>query len=331
MKMVFSVIICTYQRPKEIIRLLNSIENQSLEPNEVIIIDGSLGEDTYLEIHKNSFRFCIKYFHVNEDFRGLTKQRNFGLRELNNKSEIVFFLDDDLLLEENFFQNMLFTFEDKEAVGCDGFITNENFWFPNLNGVSKWNLRIINLDGYSLKLSYRDFVRRLLGLYPTNIQPGRIPKYGHGKTSLPPTGIKYEVDHLMGCMMAYRTEIFGHISFSNFFEGYGLYEDFDFSVRASRFGKLITNTSAKCEHHHAPGGRPDFLKFGEMVVKNGYYVWILKYPNPRLIDRFKWHSNTLLLAHLRLANVLSKSNSQAAARDYAGRMMSWIRIILNVK
>jgi len=276
--MFFTVLICTYQRPSELRRVVESIFKQSILPNEIIIIDGSTDNQSMSILNAYIVQKKLKYYQVEESQRGLTKQRNYGLRELDKKSESVIFLDDDLILEENFFQHMLSTFEDSEVAGCDGFITNENFWYTSVDRIEKKSLRIINFDGYYLKLSSRDFIRRLLGLYPTTIQPGKIPKYGHGKTSLPPTGKQYEVDHLMGCMMAYRTEIFKQISFSSFFEGYGLYEDFDFSVRASKYGKLITNTSARCEHHHAPGGRPNKFKYGKMVIWNGYYVWRLKYP-----------------------------------------------------
>ncbi|WP_456423643.1 glycosyltransferase family 2 protein, partial [Lutibacter sp.] len=40
--MKFSLIICTYQRPKAIIELLNSVQKQLLYPNEIIVVDGSL-------------------------------------------------------------------------------------------------------------------------------------------------------------------------------------------------------------------------------------------------------------------------------------------------
>jgi GT2 family glycosyltransferase len=186
------------------------------------------------------------------------------------------------------------------------------------------------LDGFHLKLSTRDRFRAVLGLFPLLVQPGNIPLYGHGKSSLPPTGKQYEVDHIMGGITAYRKTIFNHIQFSTFFEGYGLYEDFDFSVRANRYGRLLTNTAAKLSHHHADSGRPHTYTFGKMVVRNGWYVWRLKYPKPGTQNTLKWHIITLLLAFFRLSNVLTTNSlkRKQAWGDFCGRIVAWVELLL---
>jgi GT2 family glycosyltransferase len=154
--------------------------------------------------------------------------------------------------------------------------------------------------------------------------------YGHGKSTLPPTGKLYEVDHLMGCMMAYRKSIFTHLAFSDYFVGYGLYEDYDFSLRARAYGKLVTNTAARLEHHHAPSGRPNTYKYGKMVVRNGWYVWRLRHPQPGLVNVFKWHTITLLLAFFRLTNALSTNSEtrRQALGDFSGRIVGWFTLLL---
>jgi GT2 family glycosyltransferase len=48
----------------------------------------------------------------------------------------------------------------------------------------------------------------------------------------------YEVDLLIGMSFAFRKEVFNSIQFSTYFEGYGLYEDADFSIRVLQFGKM---------------------------------------------------------------------------------------------
>ena len=62
--MNFSLIICTYLRPKALLTLLKSVKNQVLCPNEIIIVDGSTNDLTKQEldeyVHKN-----LKYFKVN--------------------------------------------------------------------------------------------------------------------------------------------------------------------------------------------------------------------------------------------------------------------------
>ena len=50
----FSLIICTYQRSKALLKLLKSIEQQSVYPNQIIIVDGSINEETKVVIAENS-------------------------------------------------------------------------------------------------------------------------------------------------------------------------------------------------------------------------------------------------------------------------------------
>jgi GT2 family glycosyltransferase len=134
----------------------------------------------------------------------------------------------------------------------------------------------------------------------------------------------------MGGITAYKKTIFNHIQFSTFFEGYGLYEDFDFSVRANKYGRLLTNTAAKVSHHHADSGRPHTYTFGKMVVRNGWYVWRLKHPKPGIQNTIKWHIITLLLAFFRLSNVLTTNSlkRKQAWGDFCGRIVAWVELLL---
>jgi glycosyltransferase involved in cell wall biosynthesis len=312
----FSIIICTYKRPTAVLNILNSIELQTLLPFEVLLVDASEDNKTGEAINNKFLSLNIRYFLVEEEHRGLTKQRNFGIRKLSSTTEIVIFLDDDLILENEFCQNILCSFINIDIVGAEGYITNELKWKKIMQS-EVVNSSYFYLDNYKCKLSRRDRLRKYFGLYPSNLKPGGIPKYGHGKSSLPPTNKVYFVEHLMGGITAYRRIIFDRIQFSEFFEGYGLYEDFDFSVRASAFGKLVANTSAKCEHHHDPLGRPNYFKYGKMVVWNGYYVWRLKHQRPGLVNIIKWYLITILLMILRFLSLNKDGLNEGFGRLYS--------------
>ncbi|MFN5024631.1 MAG: glycosyltransferase family 2 protein [Bacteroidota bacterium] len=325
--MKFSVILCTYMRPQSLIRVLESLQKQSLPANEILIIDGSV--DTETEKAVEAFTSSsVKYIRVAPENRGLTLQRNVGVRLSSDTSEVLVFLDDDVILDVHFLKEIIAPFEQPDIVGVDGHITNENRWIKC--GSEAEENGYMYLDGYKLPLSGRDKFRLRLGLFPLHVQPGNTPVYGHGKSTLPPTGKLYEVDHLMGCMMAYRKSIFTHLAFSDYFVGYGLYEDYDFSLRARAYGKLVTNTAARLEHHHAPSGRPNTYKYGKMVVRNGWYVWRLRHPQPGLVNVFKWHTITLLLAFFRLANALSTNSEtrRQALGDFSGRIVGWFTLLL---
>ena len=98
--MNFTLIVCTYMRPNPLLTLLNSVKEQTLCPNEILIIDGSTNDDTKVILEKNKFQ-NIQYFKVPPEHRGLTKQRNFGVSKVANDIAIICFLDDFFLWNNN--------------------------------------------------------------------------------------------------------------------------------------------------------------------------------------------------------------------------------------
>uniref|UniRef100_UPI002614DBFC glycosyltransferase family 2 protein n=1 Tax=Flavobacterium sp. TaxID=239 RepID=UPI002614DBFC len=86
-----SLIICTYQRPQSVLQLLQSVQGQTLYPDEILIIDGSTDDGTEQILANNSFQ-NLSYFLVSMEHRGLTKQRNFGIAKVSADVEFVCFL-----------------------------------------------------------------------------------------------------------------------------------------------------------------------------------------------------------------------------------------------
>src|SRR6478735_6462905 len=126
--MKFSLIICTYMRPKPLLQLLQSVKEQTLYPDEILIIDGSTNTETQQVLGENQFE-NLHYFLVANEHRGLTKQRNFGISKVDLSSEIVCFLDDDTVLEKDYFEQLLQTYLiNPEALGVGGYISNETQW-----------------------------------------------------------------------------------------------------------------------------------------------------------------------------------------------------------
>lgn len=327
--MNFSLIICTYMRPQPLLKLLNSVAKQSLYPNEILIVDGSNDERTTEMLENNSFK-NLKYYKVTEENRGLTKQRNFGIEKVDTTSEIVCFLDDDTELDRNYFKAIIDTFKnDSNCVGVGGVAVNENRWFKIDENQSIDLSKHYVIDGYAIKESSRNLVRNKLGLQ-SPFRPGIMPDFSHGRTyRYPPNNKIYPVDLLIGMSFNFRKSIFNHIKFSTYFEGYGLYEDADFSLRALRYGTNVINTAAKLNHYHNISGRPNKYKYGKMVVRNGWYVWRVKYPNPHLKARFKWNATSFLLTLIRFVNALTTSNKKAAFNEAVGRTVGWFSLVFN--
>ncbi|MCH3881950.1 MULTISPECIES: glycosyltransferase family 2 protein [Tenacibaculum] len=325
--MKFSLIVCTYMRPKAIITLLNSVKEQTLYPNEIIIVDGSINKDTQHLFLSKIFK-NIRYFLIEEKHRGLTNQRNFGISKVAKDSEIVCFLDDDIVLEKDYFEKLLKTYIDKpEALAVCGYITNEVKWSRSSN--KKLKNKFI-YDGWFRKEPFRFRIRKMLGLID-NTKPGFMPLAANGRYGnfLPPSGKTYEVEQMMGGITSYKKDIFKKISFSSYFEGYGLYEDSDFTLRLSKIGKIYINTNAKLAHYHAEEGRPNKFKYGKMVLRNGWYVWRIKYANPSFKSRIKWNATALLLTLIRATNILTEPNKKEALTETLGRISGWFSLLFN--
>lgn len=327
--MKFSLIICTYKRPKALLTLLQSVKKQTLYPNEILIVDGSPDDFTEEMLAQNHFLNLV-YYKVEEKDRGLTKQRNYGIVRVSEASEVVCFLDDDTVLAPNYFEEIIKTYTiHPEALGVGGYITNEVSWqYVGVDYVPKINE--FYFDGYKRSDGSRFVWRKKLAL-DSNAPPGYSSEFSHGRSVgfLPPSGKVYPVEQLMGGVASFRKNVFERFQFSTYFEGYGLYEDADFTLRVSKVGKLFLNTSAQLEHHHDAAGRPNQYAYGKMVVRNGWYVWRVKNPKPSFKAKLKWHAITLLLTAIRATNVFTTSKKNEAFTETLGRIAGWFSLIFN--
>ena len=66
-----------------------------------------------------------------------------------------------------------------------------------------------------------------------------------------------------------------------------------------------------------------------MVIRNGWYVWRVKYSNPSLQARFKWNMIALLLTTIRFSNIITTHNKREAFSETIGRIVGWWSLIFN--
>ncbi|WP_417887317.1 glycosyltransferase family 2 protein [Zunongwangia sp.] len=315
----FSLIICTYQRPYALLKLLRSIGEQKLYPYEIIIVDGSTNLESKNLIAEYNFR-NIEYYLVAEKDRGLTRQRNFGIEKISRDSLIICFLDDDVVLQPDYFEKLMETYENyPDALGVGGYIIEEHIAWEKLENDST-DFNEFEFDGWKRKLGSRNVLRKKLNLL-SDRHPGIMPEFSHGFSIgfLPPSGKTYPVEYFMGCAMSFKAPVTKRLKFSDYFEGYGLYEDLDFCLKVAKLGPLYVNTAAKLYHHHEPSGRPNQFKYGKMVSQNGKYVWRLKYLNPKLSVKLKFYIISILLALVRFGNVFNTSKQKEAFTEAMGR------------
>ena len=310
-----------------LLTLLDSVQRQIRYPNEILIVDGSPDDYTEQALAKKTYE-SLFYHKVAPEDRGLTRQRNYGIDRVASDTEIICFLDDDTVLEPDYFEAILNVYKEyPEALGVGGYIVNETVWLlVGENYQPKTNEFVY--DGWKRKDGSRFAARKKLGL-DSNVPPGFAPEYSHGRSIgfLPPSGKVYETQQLMGGVSSFRKDVFDRLRFSTYFEGYGLYEDADFTLRLSNTGKLYVNTNATLAHYHDASGRPNAYRYGRMVVRNGWYVWRAKYPKPSFEARLKWHSITLLLTLIRLSNVFTSKDKKQAFMESLGRTMGWWSLI----
>jgi len=66
-----------------------------------------------------------------------------------------------------------------------------------------------------------------------------------------------------------------------------------------------------------------------MVVRNGWYVWRVKYPNPSVKAKFKWNAIVLLLAFIRFGNIFTTNKRREALTEFLGRFVGWLSLFFN--
>lgn len=94
--MSISVIIPTYNRPEELLRCLQSVFCQILQPNEIYVIDNSLGNTNKEILQKHEFDKKIIFLKM----RGSVDQLRNKISSIVKSNYIAFLDDDDVWHEE---------------------------------------------------------------------------------------------------------------------------------------------------------------------------------------------------------------------------------------
>jgi glycosyltransferase involved in cell wall biosynthesis len=117
-----SAIICTYNRQKYLYQVLESIKNQSLNPQlyEIVIVNNNSTDNT--ELICQAFKKDnpgLNFIYVTESEQGLSAARNRGIKEASGK--YLTFIDDDAFPEKNFLK-MVFDYmeQNPEVIAVGG-------------------------------------------------------------------------------------------------------------------------------------------------------------------------------------------------------------------
>lgn len=114
-----SVIIPTRNRNSYLLQVLLNINTQTYHHIEVIIIDQS---DVFLPVDSAVYFFPLQ--HIKDDNRGQSSARNKGINLA--KGEYLLFVDDDMLVSENWIEAHLKAFQDTDThVSCGHYYEEE--------------------------------------------------------------------------------------------------------------------------------------------------------------------------------------------------------------
>jgi GT2 family glycosyltransferase len=217
-----TVVIATKNRPSDFARLLASIHRQPTQPHRILVIDQS--DEPY------AIDSGAGIVHVHDTaIRGLTLARNRAIDMLDD-APYVLFLDDDAEFANDVLARLATAFERyPDAVGLQCEVEQ-----PETRETARTGGLGARLWRRWEDVFYRGFFDNRLG----PLKPGSD-----------------RIDRVHGCAMAFRRELFEREAFDPLLVDYGYGEDWDFSRRAVRYGKLYLARGAHVIHHESTTNR----------------------------------------------------------------------------
>jgi GT2 family glycosyltransferase len=254
-----SVVIPTKDRPQDLAKCLGSIFNQTLLPDEIVIVDCSTQKQLNSSIvAEANEKVKTIYLHTAP---GLTYQRNRGIEA--SSGDILLFLDDDIVLDKNFVKEIVNVFEndrEQKVAGVYGNIVSpEKQHDLSLRQVLVWVIQAVNrLIAAVFFLSQNGNGRFRASGFPTYVHGAKETK---------------RVECLPGGLTAYRREVFAEFKFDENLHGYAYMEDDDFSYRLSRKYENVFTPYAKAFHNVSPASRIGSAARERMLIENSHYLF----------------------------------------------------------
>jgi len=243
-----SVVIPTKDRIDAICKAVASILEQTVLPEEIIVVDSSKNFDS-CSFLKDRFTNSVPRVKCIRSDVVLTTARNIGIE--HSSGDLIFFFDDDVVLDEDYIKEVVNVFmNDQEG---------------KIGGVMG-NIRNLQIDTSSLTaivkcLSFLDHFG------DGKFLPSGLPTYVHGQKGA------MQTEFLSGCMSAYRRKVLNEFAFDEKLgklSGYCYLEDVDMSYRVSRKYVLWYTPLAKLEHHPSMNQKSFYQIAKQHVVNHSY-------------------------------------------------------------
>jgi len=170
MKEKVSVIVVTYNRPKDVMETIESLFNQSVKPFEVIVIDDGSNFHPNIEFRAET----LKVIRFDQEV-GLSNARNYGINIA--KGDYIAFIDDDAIAEKKWIEEIKKGLENADVIG--GAIkplyqaTPPEWWnekdFGGVAGAgNEWGDDVI-WKIWGCNMAFRTHVFKKIGLFNPNL------------------------------------------------------------------------------------------------------------------------------------------------------------------
>jgi GT2 family glycosyltransferase len=234
-------VVPTKDRPDDLRVLLASLVRQTVNPRQVVIVDGS---DPDVRHVCDAFP-GLPITYVRCFPPSLAKQRNAGMAALAGDITVAGYLDDDLELDPDATERML------------AFWQNAS---PETGGAA---LAIRNQPAIQ-----NSFLLRFFGMIGP--VPGRMLRSGF------PVPIPYltettETDWLYGGATLWRRSVIEKHSYDEWFVGHGFLEDVDYSYRVRQVSRLFIVGDSRCMHYSRPLSDSRQFDFARQQIYNRIY------------------------------------------------------------
>jgi len=249
-----AVVICTKDRPQELEAALVSLEAQTRAPGEIVVVDGSVGDESRLRVLAWRSRLPVRYLHTSPP--GLTRQRNVALAEAT--ADVIVFIDDDSLLSPTYVAvvNQVLAADTERSVGAVLGRVVETGSPPGPRGPRRWLL----------------LACQRLFLLP---RAGSGTIQASGFQTLPHhLEAARDVACLSGGAMSFRCEVLGKPAFDEGLTGAGEMEDVDIARRLAGRTRIRYEPRAIVYHYPSAAGREPEAKRLRRLVRHHRHLYV---------------------------------------------------------
>lgn len=248
-----SALVATRNRSAPLSRMLHSLAQQSVQPIEMIVVDGSTNDETQQLCQSSIPGVATKIIYHRAIEVGAATQRNQAMAYASQ--DTIWVLDDDIIVEPDCLARLWAALQsDPRLGGVNAMITNQRYLppgrvsrllFPFLNGRTE--------ASYAGKC-----IGPALNLLPEDDAdlPEVVP-----------------VEWLNTTCTLYRREALPQPLFPPIFTGYSLMEDVTLSLVVGKMWKLANARTARIFHDSQPGDhKSNVATLAKMELVNRHYV-----------------------------------------------------------